>query len=469
MTRPRNPTRRVSRLAALLLMAAGPAFAQSVQQGGAWTQGHIPQYSITGSSSQPVVQDGGGAGGGTVGVNPSEIGITARGTGTPPFVGQGSGYLGAPFCMYDAPINNATGGHQLCLSPNATGGFGMLSYNKFGTASNQDLKFIVNNTSYSFPFTTGGVIGPGSSVVNDVACFNNTVGTLLKDCGALPTTTPGGTNGQAQYNNAGAFGGFTVGGDATLNTTTGALTVTKLNSVTATLGGTLTTGGTFTTTSPFNLTMTLGSNTNVTLPNTGTLATLAGSEALTNKTYNGNTFTAGTGTLTIAAGKVLTASNTLTFAGTDGSTLNVGTGGTLGTAAYTATSAYVPANTQITNSLSGNVLLNNTGNYFDGPSVAQGATGTWYASGTVTAYDPGAASEIYCKLWDGTTVISSASFTTNPGGGGTPNAVSLSGRIVTPAGNIRISCRDVTAATGLILFNQTGNSKDSTITATRTN
>ena len=42
-------------------------------------------------------------------------------------------------------------------------------------------------------------------------------------------------------------------------------------------------------------------------------------------------------TLTIADGKTLTASNTLTFAGTDGSTLNVGTGGTLGTAAYVAT------------------------------------------------------------------------------------------------------------------------------------
>lgn len=42
-------------------------------------------------------------------------------------------------------------------------------------------------------------------------------------------------------------------------------------------------------------------------------------------------------TLTIADGKTLTASNTLTFTGTDGSTLNVGTGGALGTAAYVST------------------------------------------------------------------------------------------------------------------------------------
>jgi hypothetical protein len=44
--------------------------------------------------------------------------------------------------------------------------------------------------------------------------------------------TPGGTNGQVQYNNSGAFGGFTVGGDGSLNTGTGALTVTKTNGTT---------------------------------------------------------------------------------------------------------------------------------------------------------------------------------------------------------------------------------------------
>lgn len=43
--------------------------------------------------------------------------------------------------------------------------------------------------------------------------------------------TPGGTSGQIQYNNSGSFGGFTVGGDGTLNTATGAITVTKTNGV----------------------------------------------------------------------------------------------------------------------------------------------------------------------------------------------------------------------------------------------
>ena len=46
-------------------------------------------------------------------------------------------------------------------------------------------------------------------------------------------------------------------------------------------------------------------------------------------------------TLTIADGKTLTASNTLSFTGTDGSTLNIGAGGTLGSNAFSS-SAFAP-------------------------------------------------------------------------------------------------------------------------------
>lgn len=62
-------------------------------------------------------------------------------------------------------------------------------------------------------------------------------------------------------------------------------------------------------------------------------------------TINKVTFTTpATGsTITVADGKTLTLSNTVTFAGTDGATLNFGAGGTLGTAAYTASSAYATA------------------------------------------------------------------------------------------------------------------------------
>jgi hypothetical protein len=64
---------------------------------------------------------------------------------------------------------------------------------------------------------------------------------------------------------------------------------------------------------------------------------------------NGLTLTSSTGTLTLTNAKVFSVSNTLTLAGTDGSSLNIGTGGTLGTAAYTAATAYQAA---LTNSAS---------------------------------------------------------------------------------------------------------------------
>jgi hypothetical protein len=117
-----------------------------------------------------------------------------------------------------------------------------------------------------------------------------------------------------------------------------------------------------------------------------------------------------------------------------------------------------------TNSLGSDVLLNNTANYFDGPSVAQGSVGTFFASGTVTIFDSATAT-ISAKLWDGTTVI--ASTQTVILNTETVQPISLSGTLAGPAGNLRISVRDLTNTSGKILSNQSGNSKDSTITVFR--
>lgn len=119
----------------------------------------------------------------------------------------------------------------------------------------------------------------------------------------------------------------------------------------------------------------------------------------------------------------------------------------------------------ITASLGADVDLNNTANYFTGPSIAQGSTGTWWVSGQVTVLDTASATTFFAKLWDGTTVIASGSFSTN--GANFAGVIALSGRIASPAGDLRISVRDIAFTTGKIKFNATGESKDSTITAVR--
>ena len=73
----------------------------------------------------------------------------------------------------------------------------------------------------------------------------------------------------------------------------------------------------------------------------GTIVGTSESQALTNKSYNGMTLTSTTGTFTLASGKTLTVSNTLTLTATDSATLAIGSGGTLGSAAYTASTDYV--------------------------------------------------------------------------------------------------------------------------------
>lgn len=124
----------------------------------------------------------------------------------------------------------------------------------------------------------------------------------------------------------------------------------------------------------------------------------------------------------------------------------------------------ISADAPVTNSLSADVTLNNIANYFDGPSVAQGSSGTWFASGTITL-SATAATNVFVKLWDGTNLI--ASCNVGVGTGTAATCVSLSGFLAAPAGNLRISARDSTRTDTKILFNQTGNSKDSTISAVR--
>lgn len=191
------------------VLSASPSLAQStLLQGGSWTSGHVPMYVGQGNGTgQVIVQDAGGASGGGPGIGASELNITSRGTGTAPYAGQGTGPNGETFCMFDAPTTNSTGYHSLCMSPNVSSG-GLISYQANGAASAYPLNFKVNGVNYEFPFTTSGVVGPSSSVVGDAACWNNTSGTLLKDCGAFVTV--GGNNTWTGTNDF--QGTFKIGG-----------------------------------------------------------------------------------------------------------------------------------------------------------------------------------------------------------------------------------------------------------------
>jgi hypothetical protein len=130
--------------------------------------------------------------------------------------------------------------------------------------------------------------------------------------------------------------------------------------------------------------------TSATIARTDAGQTFTGTQAfgaITYSTLNGNTWAAGTGTLSIAASKTLTASNTLTFTGTDSSSVAFGTGGTV---LYSAsTIPLTVGSTTIASGTTTRILYDNAGTLGEytitgtGTIVAMAASPT--LTGTVTA------------------------------------------------------------------------------------
>lgn len=176
-----------------------------------------------------------------------------------------------------------------------------------------------------------------------------------------------------------------------------------------------------------------------------TIADISSSQALTNKTYNGNTFTAGTGTLTIAAGKTLLVSNGVTLVGTDGSSVAFGTGGTvlysggaLGTPSsgtLTNATGYTGANLVLTDVTTNDVSISAHGFF---PKLTSNSTYYVNNSGALTPLTVGASGTVL----SGNGVTSAPSWT----------ALSSLGFWSLASGGILTGTNTVTTGTNPLIF-----------------
>ncbi|MEK7181972.1 MAG: hypothetical protein AAB708_02510, partial [Patescibacteria group bacterium] len=176
----------------------------------------------------------------------------------------------------------------------------------------------VTDGSYSFTFRLYDVSSAGTHIWTETKSITVTDGifqTNLGDTTALPGSVDFNTDNiylGINFNSDGemsprvrftaapyAFNAEKVGG-LTVTSTTGTLTIPNSETISF--------GGSFTTSASNDVTLTTSGATTVTLPATGTLATLAGSEIFTNKTIGSTGLTfSGAGTdITTASGEDLT-------------------------------------------------------------------------------------------------------------------------------------------------------------------
>lgn len=135
----------------------GSAVAQTVQQSGSVTRGHVPVWITSG-----VIGDGGSASNSPI----TSIGVTNNG--------------GAGICVNSA-LPTAAGYNALCLGASTTGA-ATISLQNYGTATAQNIQFNINGSIQGFPTVT-----PLPVIIGNAACFSTTTGGLTT-CG--PITSP---------------------------------------------------------------------------------------------------------------------------------------------------------------------------------------------------------------------------------------------------------------------------------------
>lgn len=289
------------------------------------------------------------------------------------------------------------------LSWNSMGAFTIATIDKFDVAAG-DAEFIVNNNA-DIKLSTGSGAGvfrlfnsgaatltlSSGLTVTGSATPTGTSGQVLTSNGASSSPTwqtppggsPGGLNTQIQYNNSGVFGG--ISGAVTDGTS---VSLTGAHLLSPTINGA---GVGLATLAYPNTAL----SATITFPTTtDTLATLAGTEALTNKSVNGVTLTTGgsataflngAGSYTTPAGTVYTGTtNRLTVTGTvlDIAATYVGqssitTLGTITTGIWNATAiSNVKGGTGIDTSASTGIAQVSGGSWSVSTALANGTTAT---------------------------------------------------------------------------------------------
>lgn len=122
--------------------------------------------------------------------------------------------------------------------------------------------------------------------------------------------------------------------------------------------------------------------------------------------------------------------------------------------------------TSATNAIGSNINLTSQSTFFDGPSTNCGSactSGTWFAFGSMTVSST-SADVIVCKLWDGTNVIASNG---NEVQAGSVASIAMAGPITGAAGNIKVSCSNLSSTHGTIQATSGSQSNASVVSVLR--